>query len=234
MENTLLIGIVTASCTLIGVTFTALATRYSASQKIKEVEITYRQKLQENYLANARQQIKSVYAPLNIILSMLIDQYVEFNTSRQFGDAKTDDGSEEKFRQVCNEYLESIKDLINRGADAYLTNQLEISLRSVSSFIKVSLGAEAPELKIVPRYIAFPFGFLPLPQRQEMFLKGKWAQVFNKIGLSYRFLSYGFSFEKELIAAPINSSEFQKKITQEVYNLKFLIKEVTLGAQSSK
>ncbi|WP_161888558.1 hypothetical protein [Pontibacter russatus] len=229
MDNTVLVGIVTASCTLIGVAFTALATRYSAIQKIKEIEITYRQKLQEGYLSNARQQIGNVYAPLNIILSKLIENYVDFSNNIEFENAMMDKSSEDKFRQSCNEYLTNIKGLIDRGADAYLTNQLEIYLRAFTSFIRESLRAETPKLKVVPNYISFSPFFLPLPKNQEMFFEGKWAKFFNEYGLS--FLGYGISFEKELVGAPVNSPEFQKKITNDVYNLKSLIKEVTLGAR---
>jgi hypothetical protein len=63
---------------VIGAVLTAISSAYTARQKIKEIEIVYKQKLQENYLANARQYITDVYIPISIALTRINNKYHSF------------------------------------------------------------------------------------------------------------------------------------------------------------
>lgn len=46
-----------------------------ARQQIRQLEITYRQKLNDNFLQNTRQYIDTLYIPINKSLSKLEDSY---------------------------------------------------------------------------------------------------------------------------------------------------------------
>jgi hypothetical protein len=52
--------------------------------------------------------------------------------------------------------------------------------------------------------------------------------------IHFDFMGIGFTYRAdELLAAPLSSREFESHIGSEIPALKFLIKEVTLGSQSS-
>ncbi len=60
MEDTLAKALIATVGVVAGALLTALAAAYAARQKTREIELTYQQKLQENYLTNARQYIQGV------------------------------------------------------------------------------------------------------------------------------------------------------------------------------
>jgi hypothetical protein len=52
--------------------------------------------------------------------------------------------------------------------------------------------------------------------------------------MSFHLYPISFSYKEKVIAAPVASVEFERRIRTEILELKPLIKEVTLGSNPSK
>jgi len=152
MNPTILTPLIAAAALIVGACLTTLVSAYAARQKIKEIELTYLQKIREDYLANARLYTNGVYVPISIALSDLLKQYFEFRTYIDFTNETVDEQYELEFRRACEKYDKEISLLSERGADAFLTAELEESLRSFNSFIKASQTAKEPKLRLVLRH----------------------------------------------------------------------------------
>ena len=233
MNPAILTAFIATGGVIVGAIVTALASAYAAGQKIKEIEVSYLQKMREDYLANARLYTNGVYVPLSIALSKLLKEYYEFRTYIDFPHETVDEQHERKFRQACEEYEKEVSALNERGADAFLTTELEESLRSFSNFIKASLGAQEPKLRVISSYFV---PFLQFNYSVATEIQGKWVKVVRRIPkVHFRSLYIGFSYLKEeLLAAPLPSREFEQRILDDERALKFLIKEVTLGAHTAR
>lgn len=235
MNDTLTKALVAAGGVILGAVVTALASAYSARQKIKEIELTYQQKLKENYLANARQYTNAVYVPISIELGKLSDQYQNL---RKEIDPKTRAVNAERhkqFEQACSEYDKQISNLLERGADAFLTTEFEERLRSFNSFLRASLAAAKPIVRIVMHYSLRLPGMASISTEHSVAsqVEGKLARSLYGQGISFDFWGIGFAYQaRELLAAPTTSKEFEGRISEDIPALKFLIKEVTLGAHA--
>ncbi len=238
--ETALTAAIAAAAVVIGAVATAIASSYSARQKIKEIEITYLQKLSETYLSNARLYTNSVYVPISIALSKLADHYEDFRLHIDFTTGEANDESKREFREACSEFNRSLTDLINQGSDAFLTTALEHRLRSFASFIRSSSGASETRVRMVFEYeIRTPFMPLMSSTISRRIVKESSAHKGSALGLkrlqfSFNVFGAGFrSLMEEILAAPITSREFEERFLTDIANLKFLIKEVTLGAQTA-
>jgi hypothetical protein len=221
-----------------GALITALASAYAARQKIRELEVSYEQKLRENYLTNARQYTISVYVPLSIAVLKLFEQYQLLKDSLEIKSPSATI-TEQAFRQACKEYENSVSSLFERGAAAYLTSQLEQQLQSFNRFLDASLVAsEAVLLRDVEYHVYIP-GFVRLRGRHSFKSdRGPIQRAFTSLWGSRRFrinfvpgtsLSYHMP---KLLCAPITSPEFDERMVADIQVIKFLIKEVTLGSHS--
>ena len=142
-------ALIAAAGVVVGAGVTALAAAFSARQKIREVELTYEQKLRDNYLANARQYIYSVYVPIGIALGSLGDAYLAVRQQIDFKARRVAPTAQKAFEDACDSYLRVIDDLFSRGADAFLTSATELRLRSFSSFLRSSRNAKEPTVQMV-------------------------------------------------------------------------------------
>jgi hypothetical protein len=237
-DNILKVAIGTAGV-LLGAIITALASAYSARQKVREIELTYKQKLHESYLTNARQYIKSVYIPLSIALLKLLDRYLKFRDYSKLNPNEMGDIGLEQFQQAYQEYKEVVSNLLERGADAYLTAQLEQRLQSFNRFLDASMTAQNPVISRVLDYRVYIPGTIrysgSLTVKSD---KGVMERVLTSMFGRRRFnlnpipgISVLYQMP-ELLAAPITSVEFQERMIQDIQDMKFLIKEVTLGSHA--
>lgn len=76
MVDTPTTAIVAAGGAVIGAGFTAVASAFTARQKIRELDVAYKQRLQDGYLANARAYTHTLYIPLGITLTKLSEAYL--------------------------------------------------------------------------------------------------------------------------------------------------------------
>jgi len=202
----------------------AISSSFASRQKIKELEVTYRQKLDDSYLTNARQHIDSLYMPINISLSKLADKYEDYTNCRisleqaealehvlppedqtemdvrrqlhakELFDLKR---AKEEFHTACLQHINLMDEIVNQGKDAYLIMRFEERLRSFTFFIK--LASE-------------------ITTYQDMFTLMPIDSNFKKL--------YGS-------LSPIGSPKFDQRFLRDINELKSSIKEVTLGMRSS-
>jgi len=192
---------------VIGALTAAAANMYAASRRIKEMEVSYTFKLRDGYLENARKLTAEVYVPLNIALTKLSAAYDMFRARIDFDANTVPEGSHNFFVGQCRNYLNTVDELFDRGADAYLTTDLDAKLREFNSFIRESTCAETTTTKNV---FEAADGWLPFGSRT------------------------GLGYSREVLAAPLKSRTFEKKFQIELTRLKTLIKDVTLGSHERR
>ena len=177
MNQTILVALIGTTGVIVGAILTFFASAFTAQQKIKELDITYQQKLGESYHANARLHIDTIYLPIAIGLTKLTAAYRKFQSSYQaFYQPKLfypDDSSEEEekegleekneqvnevFRLACKEFLDQFSELTNHGKDAYLTIELDEQLQSFTDFLEGSMHSEKPLIEPKPlRWFNMPY-----------------------------------------------------------------------------
>lgn len=219
----------------LGAVATALASAYSAGQKVREIEVSYKLKLSEAYLSNARQYTGSVYVPIAIALSSLNDSYRRFRSSLDEGTRLVQPDIENAFRASCHAYLSELSHLYTRGADAFLTTSMEERLGSFNSFLEASLKSKKVINRIVVAY-NFSYPFLDLTRLSHTYqfeAHGRSARMLGIIDAGFQMANVFIDYRREVLGAPVNSIEFEQRIASEMPILKFLIKEVTLGSQST-
>lgn len=202
---------------------------YNASQKLKELQITHSHQLHENYLKNAREYTESVYAPLSIAITSLSLAYMKF---RKTNSTESEENPERNnFRSEINVFINTVDNLLARGASAFLTTELENTLLSFRSFVEESLSANEPTSKVI---VSYGINFLGINQEitKPIRLTGKRAEFwqgkfgFSQFGVSMRFKG------QQILAAPLNTELFEEKFVDESVMLKLLVKEVTLGSHA--
>jgi len=224
LDDTTIKILLGAAGAIIGAIITYISARLSASQKVRELEISYAQRLKDNYLQNARQVINEVYIPLNIELTKLNQDFIKFKSID-----KVDEDSEaiDSFKETSMNFISQIDNLIARGADAYLTNQLEEKLLLFLNFLRNSQVAQKTTTKLWVNYNTSILGIMRANFQQnvkttsDMLPRGKYSFGFPYLRIAYD--------NNEIVAAKIPSKDFEEKISEEIVGLKFLIKEVTLG-----
>ena len=233
MDENVVKTLIAAAGVVAGAILTALASAYSARQKIRAIELQYEQRLHENYLATARQYSSAVYVPISIQLEGLRRGYEGFRVSVDFDSECADEAAMELFRTCIDEYLSGIRTLMDRGADAFLTNALEEQLRSFTSFVDSSRDATEVARRAVLGYSMSLAGFFATADSVERKLSGRAARLFGTPGFSVSLGGIGFEYNAAaVLSAPLCTRAFEKELLTTVAKLKYLIKEVTLGAQS--
>ena len=220
---------------VLGAFATALASAYSAGQKVREIEVSYKLKLSEAYLSNARQYTSSVYVPIAIALSSLNDSYRRFRSSLDERTRFVQPDEEKAFRASCHAYLSELSRLYTRGADAFLTTSMEERLGSFNSFLETSLRSTKVINRVIVAYsITQPFLDLSrLSHTYQFEVQGRSARMLGIFDAVFQVANGVIDYRREVLGAPVSSIEFEQRIASEMPILKFLIKEVTLGSQSA-
>jgi len=230
MDEGLLKFLIGAAGAIGGAIVAAIANMYAANRKIKEIELAYSFKMRDGYLENARKLTAEVYIPINVFLTQLTNAYDTFRARIDFEKNEVPDGSRNFFLGQCRKYLSDLDQLFGRGADAYLTTELDDRIRNFNSFLRESLESTAPMTKSVfesdLRIAGIPSGL----QSYELISASKLA--FLAPNFSLRLAGIRLGYMKQLLAAPLHSRAFEKRFQIEVPLLKSLIKEVTLGSHS--
>jgi hypothetical protein len=225
MDDTVLVAIVAGVAGVLGAVVTAVLSHLSARHKIKELEVAYTQKLRETYLQNAREYTKAIYVPLTLALSRLSDEYAAFASDSASGPAQ------DKFKAAIETFVAGVQTLRDRGAEAFLTNELEEKLRSFLDFLRESLTATQPVVKALLHYRVGFAGFDAHTTRAFKFV-GRAGALWKAPRMSLSFAGIGFAYEADtLVAGPIDSNEFGARFVGDCGDIRFLVKEVTLGGR---
>jgi hypothetical protein len=227
----LLLGGIGIAGVLLGAAVTAAANAYAAKQKVKELNLIYRQKLQDNYHENARRVSAEVYIPIAIALTNLTKSYEEFRSQVNFDNKEVPATAKTAFDVQCSSFLAVIDDLMDRGADAYLTIELDQTLQTFTGFVGRSRTAEDVKKKIV---IESNISFVPmkmrLPAVSTISTGEKWLLRIPNVSLNIA--GIGLRYNEQILAAPLESREFEVRFQADALAVKSLIKEVTLGSRS--
>ena len=222
----ILIAVVSGGLALIG---TLLVARSNAQLKIREVVLTYEQKLQDSYLKNARKYTGSVYVPLSVAVESLRSSYESYRSAVRSSAKPPEPTVTAEMDGAAGTYLTTVEQLMQRGASAYLTSALEERLRSFGAFLERSRGAQKPErAALVTTLALIPRDLLSVVSPQGMV-----AGLLSPLGF-YIMMMRVFQFfvrSKQLLAAPMESKDFEKRFLSDVETMKSLVKEVTLGNQ---
>ncbi|SRR6266568_6420799 len=139
-----------------------------ARQEMRKVEITYRQKLNDNFIQTIREHRDDLYLPLNKSLSRLEDSYQTYkrkkgvltsirngNVTKNLQPLRSNENAAElqshramfrtateealmEFIQVYGAFWKLIEEITEDGRDTYLPRDFEERLRSFAHFLKTA------------------------------------------------------------------------------------------------
>jgi hypothetical protein len=232
LETKILISLVGAGATIVGAILGHISAAVQARYKLRELQLTYEQKLHENYLTSARQYTRNVYVPITLILTRLRR---EFDSFRRTFNPTQDEAlypSISEFGKAIGIFITELDALISQGAGAFLTAALERRLDSFRDFLLGSLKATEPAARVVFHY---NIGLSGLYLENEIGSKVRLKHLprWSHKGLTFSFLGLGIGYKLgETLEAPLGSEEFEARIVRDLVELSSLVKEVTLGAHS--
>jgi len=225
MEPTVITALIAASAAIGGAAIAGIASHVNTRHKIRELEVAASQKLRENYLQNAREYTKAIYVPLTLAISRLTDAYSTFqrnSSSSEFIDA---------FKLAIDSFRTDVQQLRDQGAEAFLTNELEYRLRSFLEFLGVSRDS-SKLLRKAELGFRIGFGGLAWSETNTFALSGRSAIWWRSPRMSLSMLGIGFTYEATVVqSAPLGSHEFSTRFTTDSGEIRYLIKEVTLGGK---
>jgi hypothetical protein len=97
-------------CSLLLGIFTAiLGNWFVVRAKIREVDLLYRQKLADSYLATAREYTRAIYVPLNVLLSTIADAYLELREHVDFDAGTAPPSDATAFRSGVQTFITGVK-----------------------------------------------------------------------------------------------------------------------------
>lgn len=225
MESTVITALIAASAATGGALIAGVAAYVNTRHKIRELEVAASQKLRENYLQNAREYTVSIYVPLILAISKLSDTYSVFKRDSSLPNTI------DTFKKEIDDFINEIQQLRDRGAEAFLTNELEDKLRSFLEF----LGASRDSSTLIRKAeIGFRVGFggLAWAETSTVSLSGRSAIWWRSPRMSLSMLGVGVTYEATVVqSAPLDSIEFSTRFTTDTGEIRYLIKEVTLGGK---
>ncbi len=227
-------ALVTVVAASVGAVFAGLFNMYAANKGIKEVKLQYEYKLRDGYLDNARKFIGDVYVPLSIALTRLFKNYERYAATLEEKDAGELASTKNEFETDCRNYVQTVDELLDRGADAYLTTALDQRLNEFTNFIRNSIVEKEIRKRRVVETRFNMFGLTTSPKIVAESAANSWASRVRMPDISVGFLGMGFVYSEKTLAAPTETREFELRIRTEIPQIKFLIKEVTLGSSPAR
>ncbi len=229
IDSKIIVGVIAALSAIGGAIITGFFKTLSSKQKVEEVKEAYMQRLQDNYLENAREYTESLYVPLSILLSSLTYKFRELRAE------KGSEGEKEaisSFVTAIDDFSDGVSGLMARGAGAFLTAELDERLLSFCSFLQESRNAATPTLKMIIGF-SLPFFGSAYRDEAEKRMTGRFARSLWSPRLSVSLGGLGLSYEaNEILAAPPTSKDFEERFVRDSHIINVLIKEVTLGAKA--
>ncbi|MEA2839651.1 MAG: hypothetical protein QOF41_981 [Methylobacteriaceae bacterium] len=244
MDETWVKIVVGIGAGIVGALLAAGANALAAHLRIREVKLTYEQQLRSGYLENARKVSEEVYIPLAVATSKLWNSYDNLRSKIDFEVEAWPVPESVTFIDECRTYLSVLEDLSGRGAEAYLTNDLDVALQNFVNFLRRSLQTEVSvRNEILTTTIPITVGIrgvsVPINVGQfRTFLGDKYKKVPSTLTqvldkpFSLGLAGFNLSYRIEVLAAPIGSRDFERRMVVDISVIKTLIKEVTLGSRS--
>ncbi len=218
------VALIAALGAVVGVVITVSGTIYAAKKKTEEIELVYVQRLRDRYLDNARAYLESIYVPLHLALAHLTASYRTFRSHINFDAQEAPREQIDDFRAAAAAYDDTVRELLDRGAAAFLTTALEEHLGSFNEFLRESRDATETQVAVL-----LSFGVSLFGTRME----AEWTRILHKrLSRKIRINQFGFKaeiYEKQLLRAPLVTRDFEEAFVRQATFLRILIKGVTLG-----
>ena len=229
MDPKIITGIVAAISAIIAAFTTAIVTGFSARQKLQELRFQYETRLKDGYLEKAREYTSKLYVPLSIALASLGFAFQQFRSSNVDPSVKTD-----QLKGAIKEFLSVTAELSSRGANAFLTTDIDETLQAFQAFLTSSMAAHEPRMKVVIKFGTTAL-WGRLKSNIEHVVSGKKVKFFRSPPVSFRLGLFSFTYKGEdILSAPLGSEEFEERFLRDTFLINMLIKEVTLGAVARK
>jgi ferritin-like protein len=253
MNQTILLALIAAGSAIIGAIVSFLASAYAARQKIRELELSHQQKvdeiertfqkeLEKSYLENARLQKEKLFLPLGRRLTELDVQHDKFRsflydvTFSRLVPMPDNEKLAEMMRRAVNEYEQACIEYVNHATellkkyDAYLTDQFESHLRAFNKFIQDSFLILIPE--DVPTLWRSLFRTRVGEGTYTRTIRFRFLRRDIKYTSERRTIDLNIPFEENMVPAVITSDQYAERFRYGMVKLKSFIKEVTLGVKS--
>ncbi|WP_156136155.1 hypothetical protein [Delftia sp. ZNC0008] len=225
MESTIITAGIAAVAAVAGGAIAAFASHLNTRHRVRELELIASHKLREHYLQNAREYTKGIYIPLSLVISDISDAHNSFQRNPATA------GATDSFRIAIDEFTRKIKQLRDSGAEAFLTNELEERLRSFTDFLHASRDATTLSRKAEIGY-RVGLGGVTWAETSAFSLNGGSAIWWRSPKMSISLPGVGVTYEAKVIKhAPLESAEFAKRFSGDTGEIRYLIKEVTLGGK---
>jgi len=170
---------------------------------------------------------------LVVSLTKLHNAYEKFREFVDFEHAKTPEQPLAEFIAEIQTYLKVIDDLMARGADAYLTLELDERLQNFHQFLRRSVTAAHVGMKVVlESNLALPFAPTQFSLSRTLRVSPG-ARLPMVPGFRVALGGISFRYVSMLLSAPLSSREFESRFQTDVVATKILIKDVTLGSRNT-
>lgn len=227
---TWLTALIAALGIVLGAVATGIFSIVAAGRKVREIEVTYQQRLQENYLENARVYTRSVYMPLATALTKLSAAFQEYRSELE--ELQDTIPVVERLYEAVGSFVDLVKNLQDQGAAAFLTIALENELEDFIAFLDASRVATATR-----RRATVQLSMLGVSVEGDVSspLVIWQARLMSMLRYLPSPLVPRVKMLKDRVAAADPLSEtFDVEFAVSVNRLRTLIKEVTLGAHASR
>jgi hypothetical protein len=227
---TWLTALIAALGIVIGAVATGIFAVVAADRKVREIEVTYQQKLHENYLDNARAYTRSVYMPLATALTKLSAAFERYRAELQ--SLRDPAPAVERLYEAVGSFVDLVKNLQDQGAAAFLTIALENELEDLIAFLEASRGATTTRRRATIR-----LSMLGMSVEGDI---GSPVAIWQaRLASRIRYLPFLLAprvkmLKDRVVAADPLSPTFEVEFGVSVTRLRILIKEVTLGAHASR
>ncbi|MFI5915601.1 hypothetical protein [Dactylosporangium sp. NPDC051541] len=227
---TWLTAVITAAGVVLGAVASATAVVVAANRKVRELEVTYRQKLQDNYLENARAYTNSVYVPLATSVTKLAAEYERLRTKAPEDDDAVVRTAE--FDAAVTSFIAAIEGLQDRGAAAFLTVSIEEELGRFVAFLKNSQGASETTWRAIITASIMGLAVTREVNSALIIRQAAMLKALRYLPIPWPLTPQIDVVENRVGAAPVFSKDFEAEFAVYISRLRLLVKEVTLGAHA--
>jgi hypothetical protein len=223
-------ALVTILAATVGAIIAGIVNAYAANRKIREIELQYLFKRRDSYIDNARSVMAEVYIPISIALTKLSNSYQRFMSMSGAPQQSAVQALRADFETESLVFLDEMDSLFARGADAYLTTAIDERLNDFNNFLRSSLDRKALVKKRVYQASISLFGLKASSDLDET------AEVTTRVGrvrmppISISTFGTKLGYAERVLSAPIDSEEFETRFKNDLVQIKFLVKDVTLGS----
>lgn len=215
---------------LAGGFITLVVTYLNNKTKRFELEYNYRKRLEEKYLSNAQNHLNDVYIPLYSKLIVFQNNWKKLKISNNIQNIENEIYELENFK----------KDLEEAGLTAFLTPEVESSFDNLINFLFKSQNSSEvgygifEKIKILGHEQS-SYRVLPKLRGRRSLIIYRIYKIFLDLTkyISWTFVMGWVDHDLKIIldSAPVNSKDFDERLSELLRDMKEKIKDITLGTK---